>query len=471
MKNHFVLLALTCLSQSSIAQLSAPSTLPVQSGGLPILQAPTAVRPPPSGAGAVGMGQSAAQTLSPSQRLTEVQKMHAERKLSFPVAMTETLGFSLDQVTGGRNLEADWRNARSQNAQAGEALRQENQMLERRLGGRTLPESLLRAHPRMVKSPEAARFDWRDYDIVSAVGNQNPCGSCWAFAAAAAFESSYRMHNGLAINLSEQELLDCTPASCNGGNSSIVFDKAATGDGLYVNAEHAPYMATKGAQCVHRQGARPLRAVAWGYVDAVNAIPSDAKLKQALIEHGPLAVSMFAYDSFAAYLVPDSTAPGQDVFTYGVGIGDTFMGPYNDGTGKLASTYFRVDKIGVLRATRQGEILNDADAMAREWLASNHVVTLVGWDDQRRAWLIKNSWGTGWGTRAGGREAGYAWVAYGQANLGAFAMWVRAALDLKAMGLTTESAPSAYGAAKAPIDRAVDAPVHRVAPRRMVTKP
>ena len=521
MKKLLVLIALSHLSQPALAQLAAPSSLPGQTGSAQIQQVPPVAMPVPtpwrtnpSGMAQPVVGQAgtpkptvgepiageqipatmqrmqrmpavkaangplvekrlSAAALSPTQRLAEAQKLHAELKLTFPIAMTEALAFSLEQVTGARDLESAWRNAHSQNARAKQALQIERQILDRQRTLRALPESVLRSHPRMVKSPDAARFDWRDYDIVTPVGNQNPCGSCWAFAAASAFESSYRMRNAISVNLSEQELLDCTPASCNGGNSRAVFDKAVTGDGLYVNAEHAPYMAAKGAQCVHQQGARPLRAVAWGFVDENNTIPGNVRLKQALIEHGPLAVSMFAYDTFQAYSVPDGTAPGRDVFTYGIGIGGSFQGPYNDGTGNLAPTFFKVDRNGVLRATRDGAKISalQEDALTQEWLASNHVVTLVGWDDQRQAWLIKNSWGTNWGAKAGGPEAGYAWVAYGQANLGAYAMWVRAALDLGASGLITESTPSAFGTGKASIDRALDATKQRIAPRRIIPKP
>jgi hypothetical protein len=40
-----------------------------------------------------------------------------------------------------------------------------------------------------------------------------------------------------------------------------------------------------------------------------------------------------------------------------------------------------------------------------------------GYDDDRGAWLCKNSWGTGWG------EGGYFWIAYGECGID-WAMWV-----------------------------------------------
>jgi len=53
--------------------------------------------------------------------------------------------------------------------------------------------------------------------------------------------------------------------------------------------------------------------------------------------------------------------------------------------------------------------------------AVNHAVLLVGWDDGKQAWLIKNSWGLGWG------EKGYMWIRYGSNDVGFGAAWVVAA--------------------------------------------
>ena len=40
---------------------------------------------------------------------------------------------------------------------------------------------------------------------------------------------------------------------------------------------------------------------------------------------------------------------------------------------------------------------------SEEW---EHCVVLVGWDDDRREWIIKNSWGIGWG------DGGYGTIGY-----------------------------------------------------------
>jgi len=43
---------------------------------------------------------------------------------------------------------------------------------------------------------------------------------------------------------------------------------------------------------------------------------------------------------------------------------------------------------------------------------NNHAVALVGWDDNKGAWRLRNSWGSGWG------ESGYMWIKYGVQGIG-----------------------------------------------------
>jgi hypothetical protein len=51
----------------------------------------------------------------------------------------------------------------------------------------------------------------------------------------------------------------------------------------------------------------------------------------------------------------------------------------------------------------------------------NHFVLITGWDQEKEAWTIKNSWGAEWG------HEGFALVGYGCSGLGTAATWVVAA--------------------------------------------
>jgi cathepsin H len=70
--------------------------------------------------------------------------------------------------------------------------------------------------------------NWYEVGKVQEPKNQATCGSCWAFSANGAVESALAIKNGKLLNLSEQELVDCSKPygnnGCNGGLMNLAFD-------------------------------------------------------------------------------------------------------------------------------------------------------------------------------------------------------------------------------------------------------
>lgn len=92
-------------------------------------------------------------------------------------------------------------------------------------------------------------IDWRANGKVSPVQNQGMCGSCWAFAAAAAMESSYMINSGASeAKLAEQQFVDCDKqcSGCQGGLGKLAFAYAKTTP--IVHETDYPYQAKDG-QC------------------------------------------------------------------------------------------------------------------------------------------------------------------------------------------------------------------------------
>ena len=209
-------------------------------------------------------------------------------------------------------------------------------------------------------SATAAAFTWTTFGKVTPIKNQDGCGSCWAFGAVAAFEGSYAIRNNMIINSSEQDMLSCSGGgSCSGGWYAAVFNRMIS-NGIATETSY-PYTASNSA--CNTAVARPYRAVTWGYVGGAN--PTVAAIKADICKHGPVAAAVLATPAFQAY-------------TSGV-----FNEPAPNG--------------GI-----------------------NHAISLVGWDDRRHAWLLKNSWGTGWGLN------GFMWISYTSDNVGTWAAWVDA---------------------------------------------
>jgi len=62
-------------------------------------------------------------------------------------------------------------------------------------------------------------FNWADSGKVTPVRNQGGCGSCWDFAATAAFEAIYKIQRQVDLDFAEQQVLSCYSGGwgCDGG--------------------------------------------------------------------------------------------------------------------------------------------------------------------------------------------------------------------------------------------------------------
>jgi hypothetical protein len=312
---------------------------------------------------------------------------------------TGTSGINTHRASGLKAPPIDYiaQQAAHQNAIAAEVLRLEQQVIEafekaEALAGHPpLPETILK---RSLPPASAKAFDWTSLGKVAPVRDQLDCGSCWDFATLAALESSvlirYNMvtpRSNATTDLSEQYILDnAIFSSCGGGwqgeaaTEMMLVGTAKESDVPYVDKKQGPRLIID----------NPYRALIWGFVgDGIS--PSNAQLKEALLDHGPLAVSVLAdgqaCNGASNCSQPDTPGSFYDYF-------DNYQ------------TYLKAHPDGVFRERAKGQ--------------TDHVVLLVGWDDNKGAWRIKNSWGTTKG------DNGFGWIAYGSNSIGFGAIWVEA---------------------------------------------
>ncbi len=209
-------------------------------------------------------------------------------------------------------------------------------------------------------------YDLRDYGKVTPVKDQGNCGSCWTFGTFASLESYLLI--GETNDFSENNLKNnhgFNYGPCDGGNVTMST--------AYLSQWSGP--ATEAADPYHDWDDLPDPIDSpVKHVQEVLFLPmrTDATdndiVKQAIMTYGAVTMSFFYGDS------------------YYNGVTHAY---YYDGT-------------------------NDA----------NHEVAIVGWDDnydrinfatapsENGAFIVKNSWGTGWG------EAGYFYMSYYDTQVG-----------------------------------------------------
>jgi C1A family cysteine protease len=222
--------------------------------------------------------------------------------------------------------------------------------------GESLAAFATSSTPALVPVVTAAipTLDWRNVSgvsYISPVKNQGSCGSCWAFAVTAALESQYMIaSNGSPLDLSEQILLSCSGAgSCSGGYPTTASNYIKT-TGLPVESAF-PYTATNNtcSNAAANWQNSTYKVNGWHTPSSITV----DNIKNALYAYGPALATFYVYNDF---------------YSYRSGIYSYTSGSY----------------VGA------------------------HAVLVVGYDDTNQAFIVKNSWGSGWG------EAGYFMIAYSE---------------------------------------------------------
>ena len=240
----------------------------------------------------------------------------------------------------------------------------------------------------------ASSDNWKATPEVTPIRNQGNCGSCWAFATVAPFESNIMIKDGVSANLSEQYLVSCNTDGwgCNGGwwghkyhYNTNAYGQTAAG-AVYESA--FPYVAYD-APC-STSYSHPYKLNNWY---SLGAYPTVDAIKNAIYNYGPVSAALCAGSGFNGYG------------------GGVFSG--ND-----------CPQVGI-----------------------NHAITLVGWNDTTGTWVLRNSWGTGWGESAtSGGERGYMRIAYGTSQVGYNASYViYNGAPLPCYNLTTSVSPGGGG--------------------------
>ncbi|CAH2097358.1 unnamed protein product [Euphydryas editha] len=173
-------------------------------------------------------------------------------------------------------------------------------------------------------------YDMRIGGFISPIKNQGGCGSCWAFATAAAVEGALARTNGARnLDLSEQSIVDCAWGfqnyGCDGGFIDRVY-KYVLEHGIAVEDDYGLYLEEDG-YCKMGNMTNIYRIKGFTRVPAlsVNA------MKVALYKYGPVSVTInsspLLHYSSGIYYNPDCNNEGPDhaVTVVGYGVRDGAM--------------------------------------------------------------------------------------------------------------------------------------------------
>lgn len=193
-------------------------------------------------------------------------------------------------------------------------------------------------------------FDWRRHGTVTAVEEQGECGGCYCFSAIHHLEHWWKKATGNLTKLSVQECLDCTNKKikysdgCGGGLMEDLFKLAK--HWTVGKANENPF-AMRNKVCPRHQPKHGIRVKSYHVLSDEFHSQIERNLAHNLLHYGPIPVGV------------DSRS-------------------YN----------FELYRHGIIKAHHCGKKID-------------HAVTVVGYGIEKntRYWIVKNSWGTGWGEK------------------------------------------------------------------------
>merc|ERR1711865_921108 len=151
-----------------------------------------------------------------------------------------------------------------------------------------------------VHSGKAAveSIDWSTKGAVTAVKNQQQCGSCWAFSSTGGTESQWALATSNLQSLSEQQLVDCSKANggCQGGLMDLGFKFAEVNE--VCSEQSYPYKGIAGTCATSCSAAIPKGGVS-GYKDVA---PKSMKDMMSAVAQQPVSIAIDAStDMFQSY--------------------------------------------------------------------------------------------------------------------------------------------------------------------------
>jgi len=227
--------------------------------------------------------------------------------------------------------------------------------LKRMLGSNDMPKSTL-DYTSSKKPTSPSKIDWRNQDGINWLGsvmNQGNCGSCVAFSTVGTLETQVSISAGLPWlhpTFSPDQIFACGGGGCDSGWTPGSAASFLKGKGIVDSACAPDTMGSTGQDVSCGDVTTGCGDVASRtYKISSVSTPSGGifgggnveAVKEALT-HGPLVTTLTVYTDFLTY-------------TGGV---------YKNVTGKAEG---------------------------------GHAVSLIGYDNEARAWIIRNSWGDSWG--------------------------------------------------------------------------